>query len=79
MFSITYDIMSSKSETVYRATFQHLAAGCLQNVVVGVVMADFERGLRNAILGVFPNADLRGSFFHYAKTYISLVSSSFIE
>lgn len=59
--------MNSKSEVTYKAIFRHLSNGCLQNVAVGIIMADFERGLRNAILETFPNADLRGCFFHYAK------------
>jgi len=65
-----YILTSCKSECLYRLAFSTLTLICeTLNIKIQptTIMSDFEKGLRKALLQVFPQCKLLGCFFHYSK------------
>lgn len=62
--------MTGKHYNLYLTAFRALSDICFNygmKLRPRIIMMDFEKGMRNAVLKVFPTAKLLGCFFHYAK------------
>jgi len=65
-----YILLSGKNETLYQSAFYSLKNICSSmniNLAPQRIMTDFEKGLRNALVKVFPEVILLGCFFHMSK------------
>lgn len=58
--------MSNKTTECYAAVFQFIEQEIFK-LEPTEFMSDFEAGLRKAIANVYPNAKIRGCWFHYCK------------
>lgn len=58
--------MSNKTCACYTAVFKYIEKEIFQ-LEATEFMTDFEGGLRKALAKVYPNAQIRGCWFHYCK------------
>ncbi|XP_066590818.1 uncharacterized protein [Prorops nasuta] len=70
-------LMSKKNKADYVKLFQFLKQSVLKNFKVESMMADFEKGLQNAIKVVFPFCKLKGCYFHFI--YVSNYDKYFFQ
>ncbi|KAF4531540.1 hypothetical protein B566_EDAN018215, partial [Ephemera danica] len=64
---VLYALMSSKTEQAYMEIFVHLRDVLCPGLNPQEAMCDFERGLQNAIVEVWPNIRITGCWFHYTQ------------
>lgn len=59
--------MTRKTQVAYAACLQYVKVHVLQANNIILVMTDFERGLRNAVLEIFPTAQVTGCNTHHDR------------
>ena len=69
---LMYILMSNKSYQLYYCIFEYIQKLLiLENIDVNfkkiIFTADFERGLRKALIDSFPNSEILGCYFHMIK------------
>lgn len=65
IFPIVYVLMTRKTAEAYEAVFSYIEDN-LFNMRLAMFMADFEGGIRKAINNCYPDAILRGCWYHYS-------------
>lgn len=66
VFPIAYVIMERKTTAAYVKVFE-LIQNVLEETSVDLSMSDYETALRNSIRQIFPEAEIKGCYFHYVK------------
>jgi len=68
---ICYVVMTGRKEIAYRAVLQFIRDGVLSydgvERIPNSVLTDFEKGLRKAVLAVWPDTILNGCNFHFSQ------------
>lgn len=68
---ICYVVMRSRKEDDYRTVFEFIRDGVLSfdgvERIPNSVLTDFEKGMRNAVLTVWPEINLHGCNFHFTQ------------
>ena len=68
---ICYVFMTGRKDMDYRAVLEFIRDGVLSfdgvERIPSSVLTDFEKGLRNAVLAVWPSISLNGCNFHFAQ------------
>lgn len=59
-------IMKTKKEDSYREIFRKVKQEC-PGFLPTLIMADFEKALKNAVKEEFPTTQIIGCWFHYAQ------------
>lgn len=68
VYPIIYCLMQYRTTVSYTALFRILRETILGGEIqIGTVMTDYEKPLRRAIEESFPEASMKGCWFHYAK------------
>lgn len=71
-----YALMQNKTREIYRQLFQALQDRCAELDVVAnpqYIHADFEIAAHMAVRQLFPNAELKGCFYHLTQVKTSSV------
>lgn len=66
IYPIITAIMESKSTKAYECVFR-LLKQYLQNITILSSMTDYEYAVINAVKKVYPDCEVKGCFFHFAK------------
>lgn len=67
VFPCMYVIMPDKDQQTYEQIFA-VVKDLIDGVAPTTVIADFELGLQNALTSTWPNAEIRGCFFHLSQS-----------
>ncbi|XP_019879374.1 uncharacterized protein LOC109607312 [Aethina tumida] len=68
IFPILYVLMERRDRAAYNIILRYLKEEVFEReIVVGSIMADYERALRLAIMDTYPGTRIVGCWFHYAK------------
>lgn len=67
-FPLAFCLMQDKKKSSYTAIFKFIRDEYKFNITDAMV--DFELGLKNALLETYPDAKLRGCWFHFAQALV---------
>lgn len=74
MIPFCYVLMTHKTTAAYTHIFRHIHEE-LWSLDASMFMTDYELAMRNAIRGLFPNADHRCCWFHFCQVILFLCHS----
>ncbi|XP_011313279.1 uncharacterized protein [Fopius arisanus] len=72
---LAWALMTRKSQEAYVAVLEYFKDHLTPNIVPTVVCQDYEIGLRNAILYVYPNVQVIHCWFHYTQALFRRIRS----
>ncbi|XP_055706098.1 uncharacterized protein LOC129803513 [Phlebotomus papatasi] len=67
---ILYAILTTKSQSTFAAVFAFLRENYPSQVVPSIILTNFDAAMHFALLYTFPEANLKGSWFHYTDAVV---------
>lgn len=75
IFPCIFALLPNKTRQTYTRLFTEISNHCHVDNVPSTILFDFELAAINAVLGVFPNAEISGCFFHLSSNVWKKIQS----
>lgn len=67
---ILYAVMTSKNQSTFASLFAQLREQLAAYIMPNIILSEFDKGMQTALGYTFPEATIKGSWYHYTESVI---------